>query len=141
MPLDLEQFVGVNTAGGVLADGLKRAHDREVLSVQVAWFDRLEGELDNLRAALEWAIDTDNAEVALRIAGGMGWPHWLTGRVVEGKRWVDDAFRCGVTEKPKLPVLPDFLEARTVHVGVPVGFCSRSTVRPAEHGEAAWTTP
>jgi tetratricopeptide (TPR) repeat protein len=29
------------------------------------------------------------------IAGGASWPHWLRGTVIEGKRWLDDAFACG----------------------------------------------
>jgi tetratricopeptide (TPR) repeat protein len=28
------------------------------------------------------------------IAGGAAWPHWLTGMVVEGRRWLADAFAC-----------------------------------------------
>ena len=28
------------------------------------------------------------------IAGGASWPHWLRGTVIEGKRWLDDAFAC-----------------------------------------------
>ena len=45
-------------------------------------------------AALEWAVANDDAETALTIAGGVSWPHWLAGTTVEGKRWLDDAFRC-----------------------------------------------
>src|SRR4029077_1716641 len=46
-------------------------------------------------AALDWAVATDDAETALLIAGGAAWPHWLTGMVVEGRRWLADAFACG----------------------------------------------
>ena len=28
------------------------------------------------------------------IAGGASWPHWLTGTIIEGKQWLDDAFAC-----------------------------------------------
>jgi predicted ATPase len=59
------------------------------------WLIAITAEHDNLRAALEWAIDNDNAETATLIAGGSAWSHWLTGTAVEGKRWVDDAFACG----------------------------------------------
>ena len=54
----------------------------------------IDQEHDNLRAALEWAVANDDAETALTIAGGASWPHWLAGTVVEGKRWLDDAFAC-----------------------------------------------
>ena len=61
---------------------------------QRAWLTAVDRENDNLRGALEWAVANDDAETALTIAGGMSWPHWLAGTAVEGKRWLDDAFRC-----------------------------------------------
>ena len=61
---------------------------------QRAWLTAIDQEHDNLRAALEWAVANDNAEIALTIAGGASWPHWLASMVVEGKRWIDDAFAC-----------------------------------------------
>jgi predicted ATPase/DNA-binding SARP family transcriptional activator len=63
-------------------------------SDQRAWLAAVSAENDNLRAALDWAIATDDADVALRIAGGVFWPLWLWGRVTEAKRWLDDAFAC-----------------------------------------------
>ena len=62
---------------------------------QRAWLTAIDQEHDNLRAALDWAVANDDAETALTIAGGASWPHWLTGTVVEGRRWLDDAFACG----------------------------------------------
>jgi len=62
---------------------------------QRAWLTAMDEEHDNLRAALDWAVANDDAETALMIAGGAAWPHWLTGMVVEGRRWLDDAFTCG----------------------------------------------
>jgi predicted ATPase/DNA-binding SARP family transcriptional activator len=61
---------------------------------QRAWLTAIDAEHDNLRAALDWAIANDDAQTALVIAGGAAWPHWLTGMVVEGLRWLDDAFAC-----------------------------------------------
>jgi predicted ATPase/DNA-binding SARP family transcriptional activator len=62
--------------------------------IQRAWLTAMDQERDNIRAALEWAVDTDDAETALTIAGGAGWTHWLAGTVVEGRRWLDAAFGC-----------------------------------------------
>jgi predicted ATPase len=62
---------------------------------QRAWLTAIDHEQDNLRAALEWAVAKDDAETALTIAGGASWPHWLAGTLVEGRRWLDDAFACG----------------------------------------------
>ncbi len=61
---------------------------------QRVWLTAIDQEHDNLRAALDWAVDNDDAETALMIAGGTAWPHWLMGGVVEGRRWLDDAFAC-----------------------------------------------
>ena len=61
---------------------------------QRSWLTRIDQEHDNLRAALEWAVANDDAETALTIAGGTSWWHWLAGMVIEGKRWLDDAFGC-----------------------------------------------
>jgi tetratricopeptide (TPR) repeat protein len=61
---------------------------------QRAWLTAIDQEHDNLRAALDWAVANDDAETALTIAGGTAWPHWLTGGVVEGRRWLQDAFAC-----------------------------------------------
>ncbi len=61
---------------------------------QRAWLTAIDQEHDNLRAALDWAVANDDANTALMIAGGASWPHWLRGTVIEGKRWLDDAFAC-----------------------------------------------
>ncbi|MEY2424324.1 MAG: hypothetical protein QOI95_4391 [Acidimicrobiaceae bacterium] len=61
---------------------------------QRVWLTAIDQEHDNLRAALEWAVANDDAATALTIAGGTSWPHWLAGMVIEGKRWLDDAFAC-----------------------------------------------
>ena len=67
---------------------------------QRAWLTAVDREHDNLRAALEWAVATDDAETALTIAGGASWFHWLAGMQPEGKRWLDDAFGCtGVADE------------------------------------------
>jgi predicted ATPase/DNA-binding SARP family transcriptional activator len=61
---------------------------------QRAWLTAIDQEHDNLRAALDWAVANGDADTALLIAGGASWPHWLRGTVIEGKRWLDDAFAC-----------------------------------------------
>jgi tetratricopeptide (TPR) repeat protein len=55
---------------------------------QVAWFERLETENDNLRAAISWAIGHGEAELGLRLAQALR-PFWYArGHYVEGRGWV-----------------------------------------------------
>lgn len=55
---------------------------------QVTWLDRLEKEVDNIRAALEWALET-NVSASLRIAGSLLWFWHIRGRKSEGIEWLE----------------------------------------------------
>ncbi len=56
---------------------------------QAVWLDLLERELDNLRAALEWAITSRNVEAGLRLASITNGSMWVwRGHVPEGQRWL-----------------------------------------------------
>jgi predicted ATPase/DNA-binding CsgD family transcriptional regulator/Tfp pilus assembly protein PilF len=68
---------------------------------QRAWLERLTGEDDNLRAALEWA--TDKApEVALKLAGAL-WYYWyVRGQMSEGRQWLGGALARGTDEAPAM---------------------------------------
>jgi len=57
-------------------------------SNQVAWIQRLEVELDNLRAALAWTIEQGEAELGLRLAAGLGWFWRIHGQLTEGRDWL-----------------------------------------------------
>ncbi len=58
-----------------------------------AWFARCEVEHDNLRAALDWALDCRETGTALRLGAAL-WPFWYTyGYVAEGRRWLAAALR------------------------------------------------
>jgi predicted ATPase len=57
------------------------------------WMDRLEADLDNLRAALEWSLGQQKKsdETALRLAGALGRFWWISGHFAEGSRWLKRA--------------------------------------------------
>jgi predicted ATPase len=56
---------------------------------QKSWLQRLEREQDNMRAALQWAIEHSEVEFAQRMAGALQ-PFWFRrGRWSEGRRWLE----------------------------------------------------
>lgn len=81
----------------------RRAHARYFLSFeedaekkltgadQKAWLVRLDREQDNLRAALLWALENRDGELAQRMAGALQ-PFWFRrGHWSEGRRWLEDS--------------------------------------------------
>ncbi len=58
---------------------------------QKAWFDQLETEHDNFRAALEWSLEgrVERAEVGLRMASSLWWFWFQRGYANEGGEWLE----------------------------------------------------
>ena len=85
------------------AEAMKRAHAEYFLALaeeaepmlwgpeDAAWLDRLEQEHDNMRAALSWAIEHEEAELALRLGGALRWFWYMEGYYGEGRRWLEAA--------------------------------------------------
>lgn len=94
-----------------LAEGAEtHAFGRE----QVTWFDRLEMEFDNLRAALNWS---QKSETGLRLAGALGWffterTHWS-----EGFDWLERIIAAN-------PDAPPSLRAKALHNAAPLAWFS-----------------
>lgn len=76
---------------------------------QIAWFDRAETELDNFRLALEWSLQNEDIESAMRLATSLGWflserTHWR-----EGSAWFERLLAAAAD-------LPPALHARALHI-------------------------
>jgi predicted ATPase/class 3 adenylate cyclase len=56
---------------------------------QLDWLGKLETEHDNMRAALSWALERKEAEVALRLGGALWWFWSVRGYHSEGRRWLE----------------------------------------------------
>lgn len=58
---------------------------------QVTWMQRLNADLNNLRAAFGWSLsDQGEAEPGLRAAAALWWFWWTNGQVGEGRRWLEE---------------------------------------------------
>jgi non-specific serine/threonine protein kinase len=65
---------------------------------QKSVFDRLEAEHDNLRAALGWSLEQQEAEMAAQIGAAIRLFWLLRGYMSEGRRWLERAL-AGFSEK------------------------------------------
>ena len=85
------------------AEEIKRVHAQYFLTLaeeaypelkgpdQLEWLERLEAEHDNMRAALSWASERKEVELALRLGGALSWFWSLRGYHSEGRRWLEEA--------------------------------------------------
>jgi len=78
----------------------ERAEPAFVGPEQTAWLDRLEAELDNLRAALAWLCERGDAETALRLAGSLHRFWRNRSHVVEGYEWLERALAASGPASP-----------------------------------------
>jgi tetratricopeptide (TPR) repeat protein len=70
--------------------------------------DRLEATQDNLRAAIDWYVETGMTEASLRLVAAL-WKFWhIRSRQTEGRRWISHALAAQSTGQ-------DDLRARVLH--------------------------
>lgn len=82
--------------------GVQRRHRDWYLALAIAaepslvgqlasWVERLEREHDNIRAALAWSLEQEEAAIAAQIGSAL-WRFWLLrGYLSEGRRWLEQA--------------------------------------------------
>ena len=70
---------------------------------QISWFERLDREHENLRAALSWLLeqgsDTQNKELALRLSAILSYFWSIRGYVSEGRKWLKRALEANRGER------------------------------------------
>ena len=85
---------------------------------QIVWFDRLEEEHANLRAALAWWLDTGDAQATLRLAGALHWFWFVRGHLGEGRTWLERALRAADWDEESgaaNPVVPPAVLAQALY--------------------------
>ena len=90
------------------AEETRRRHARFFLALteeakldgpdRLAWLERLRAEHDNMRAALTWALEREEAELALRLAAA-SWGDW-SGFNEEARGWLESALAKGDRAPP-----------------------------------------
>ena len=73
---------------------------------QKDWFERLDADHANLRAALERSLVTGEADSALRLTGALWWFWSVRGYHTEGRSWLNRALTAGVDSPPSLRIDP-----------------------------------
>jgi predicted ATPase/DNA-binding XRE family transcriptional regulator len=76
---------------------------------QTIWAEQLEQEHDNLRAALQFALEQNQAEQAGRLGLGLNWFWYIHSHVSEGRRWLDKILKLA-------PALSTSLQAALLRV-------------------------
>ena len=69
----------------------ERFAPRTTASPQPEELDRVEAELENIRAALAWSLEQPGAELAMRLAGTLRYFWLMRGYLVEGRNWLERA--------------------------------------------------
>jgi predicted ATPase len=67
---------------------------------QVQWLERRDWESDNLRAAMLWALSTNDGETAARLGWAQWLLWWMRGQLREGRHWMDQTL---ALEMPPVP--------------------------------------
>jgi predicted ATPase/DNA-binding SARP family transcriptional activator len=109
----------------------RRGVDALLSPDQRHWLADTRQAVANLRVALAWFVEQEDAQSALEMVGGAGWCFWHTGGREEGVRLFDDALACSGEATTEA-------RARTLMWGAAVGSTAGSGVdRARQMGEEA----
>ena len=97
---------------------------------QEVWLEHLEREYSNLRAALGWALERGETELALWFGGALAEFWYLSGHLSEGRRWLEAALASS-TDSPPSPARAKAL-ARAGWIAWEQGDYGRSVVHSQE---------
>ncbi len=98
-------------------------------AVEGRWYAMVGELLDDIRPAMEWAVESGDADIACAIAAGLGWFWNMGGRIDNTWRWITAALALG---EPTLPSR----RIRALAWSGPVGLVHDSK-RAMEHGAEA----
>ena len=59
------------------------------------WLRRLEADYENLRVAMQWLLEHQDAQRACRLASALDWFWYFQGRVGDGRDWLEQALEAG----------------------------------------------
>ncbi len=108
----LREYAGERLEAAADADEVRSRHLRYFLALaeraepeltgaeQASWLDRLDDDLENLRAALSWSRDSGAAEMTLRLAASLRFFWRGRGHINEGRRWLAEAVSRGGPAEP-----------------------------------------
>ncbi len=81
---------------------VEEAEPQLVLTQVRRWQEHLRREEDNIRAALRWAVQRGEAEVAMRLAGAL-WRFWLYwARLREAREWLESVMALPAAAQPTI---------------------------------------
>ncbi|MEZ4619890.1 MAG: tetratricopeptide repeat protein [Caldilineaceae bacterium] len=107
MLVTIYDYASAQLAGSDEADALRRRHLNYYLALaeqaeteltgadQIRWLDRLDLELDNLRAALDYALGSGEVELGARLCAALRRFWGMRGHVSEGRQWLSDLLTQG----------------------------------------------
>lgn len=94
------------------------------------WYERVDEDLDNIRAALDWVRTEAKPDALARFVAAL-WPYWHDYlRINEGRRWLDAA----LTQSAKLPLR---LQASLLTGASALALRQNDYPTATEHGQAA----